>query len=43
MGAEDLFRQHGVSVVVLDDAECIRMMREFIAAHADLWNEDIGR
>ena len=43
MGAEDLFRQHGVNVVVLDDAECVQMMREFIAAHADLWNEDIGR
>ena len=42
-GAEDLFRQHGVGVVVLDDADCIRMMREFIAAHADLWNEDIGK
>jgi cytosine/creatinine deaminase len=43
MGAEDLFRQHEVNVVVLDDAECVQMMREFIAAHADLWNEDIGR
>ncbi|MGZ4836238.1 MAG: nucleoside deaminase [Terriglobales bacterium] len=43
MGAEDLFRQHGASIVVLDDTECIRLMREFIAAHADLWNEDIGR
>src|SRR5579863_2062617 len=42
-GAEELFRQHGVSVVVLDDAECIRMMRDFISAHADLWNEDIGK
>jgi cytosine deaminase len=42
-GAEDLFRQYGTSVVVLDDAECVRMMREFISAHADLWNEDIGR
>ena len=43
LGAEDLFRQHGTNVVVLDDAECIRMMGEFIRAHADLWNEDIGR
>lgn len=43
MGAEDLFRQNGVEVVVLDDAECIRMMREFIRDHADLWNEDIGK
>jgi creatinine deaminase len=41
-GAEDLFRQSGTSVVVLDDAECIGMMREFIRTHADLWNEDIG-
>jgi cytosine/creatinine deaminase len=43
MGAEDLFRQNGVEVVVLDDAECIRMMGEFIRDHADLWNEDIGK
>ena len=43
LGAEDLFRQHGARVVVLDDEECIRMMREFIGAHADLWNEDIGK
>ena len=42
-GAELLFFQHSVKVVVLDDADCIRMMREFIAAHADLWNEDIGK
>jgi creatinine deaminase len=43
MGAEDLFRQRGAEVVVLDDAECVRLMSEFIAAHADLWNEDIGK
>jgi len=43
MGAEDLFRQRGVNVVVLDDAECIQMMAEFIRTHADLWNEDIGK
>lgn len=41
-GAEDLFRQHDVRVVVLDDAECIQMMGDFIKMHADLWNEDIG-
>ena len=43
MGAEDLFRQHVVSVTVVDDADCIQMMRDFIAAHPDLWNEDIGK
>ena len=42
MGAEDLFRQRGVELVVLDDADCIQMMAEFIRAHAVLWNEDIG-
>lgn len=42
MGAEDLFRQHGVETVLLNDARCIQLMRDFVAAHADLWNEDIG-
>lgn len=43
LGAEDLFRQAGVSVTVLDDPECIALMRNFIAAHSDLWEEDIGK
>ena len=43
LGAEDLFRQRGVDVVVLNDAECVQMMDEFIRAHPDLWNEDIGK
>jgi cytosine deaminase len=42
-GAEDLFRQYGVDVMVLDDTACIRMMSEFIQTNADLWNEDIGK
>jgi len=42
MGAEDLFRERGVSLTVLDDARCIEMMRRFIAEKPDLWNEDIG-
>ena len=41
-GAEDLVRSSGVSLSVLNDRECIALMREFIAAHPDLWNEDIG-
>jgi len=43
LGAEDLFRQHAVTLVVLNDSDCIQMMREFIQARPDLWNEDIGR
>lgn len=41
-GAEELFREAGVELILLDDGECIALMREFIAAHPDLWNEDIG-
>ena len=29
-------------VVVADDADCVAMMTEFIAAEPQLWNEDIG-
>lgn len=42
MGAEDLLREHGVDVVVLDDEECVEMMTRFITEHPQLWNEDIG-
>jgi creatinine deaminase len=41
-GEEDWLRSRGVAVEVVDDAECIAMMREFIATHPELWNEDIG-
>lgn len=42
MGAEDWLRAQGVELVVLDDPECVALMREFIARHPSLWNEDIG-
>ena len=41
-GPEELFRQYGVTLTVLDNPVCIEMMREFIQHHPDLWNEDIG-
>jgi cytosine/creatinine deaminase len=41
-GGEDYLRSRGVEVVVLNDDECVAMMREFIAANPELWNEDIG-
>jgi creatinine deaminase len=43
MGAEDSLRAAGVEIEVLQDAECVRMMREFIEKNPELWNEDIGR
>jgi cytosine/creatinine deaminase len=42
MGEEDLLRSRGVQLEVVQDATCIRMMREFIQAHTKIWNEDIG-
>jgi cytosine deaminase len=41
-GEEDLLRSRGVSVEVLQDPACTRLMKAFIAAQPQLWNEDIG-
>jgi len=41
-GPEDYVRSRGVELVILDDAECIKLMEDFIAARPELWNEDIG-
>ena len=41
-GPEDYVRSRGVELVILNDAECIQLMREFIANSPELWNEDIG-
>lgn len=42
MGEEELLRARGVSVEVVQDETCIALMRDFIAARPELWNEDIG-
>jgi cytosine deaminase len=42
VGGHDWLAENGVEVVLLDDERCVTMMREFIAARPDLWNEDIG-
>lgn len=41
-GPEDYLRSRGVQLEILEDEECMKMMRDFIAAHPALWNEDIG-
>lgn len=43
IGEEDLLRSRGVSVEVVQDPSCRRLMTSFIDAHPELWNEDIGR
>jgi cytosine deaminase len=42
VGDEASLRQGGVRVEVVQSEECIRLMRDFIAAKPELWNEDIG-
>jgi len=41
-GPEQYLRSRGVHIEVIDDAECRRLMEDFIAASPGLWNEDIG-
>jgi creatinine deaminase len=41
-GGQEWLARHGVEIVVLGDPECVAMMKEFIAANPELWNEDIG-
>ena len=42
LGAEEYLRSQGIQVDVLQDPECVQLMREFINASPNLWNEDIG-
>ncbi|MDQ2659845.1 MAG: nucleoside deaminase [Verrucomicrobiota bacterium] len=42
LGAEETLCLHGVRLEVLQDDECIELMRDFISKNPELWNEDIG-
>lgn len=42
-GGHAWLAEHGVRVTLLDDAECVALMTDFIAASPELWFEDIGR
>jgi len=41
-GGLDWLRENGVEVINLDNAECRKMMQDYIAANPAIWNEDIG-
>jgi cytosine/creatinine deaminase len=41
-GPEDYLRSRGVDLQILNNFECIRLMRAFIETNPGLWNEDIG-
>ncbi len=41
-GGLDWLRENGVEVIDLDSSECRELLGRYIAAHPDVWNEDIG-
>jgi cytosine/creatinine deaminase len=41
-GNAEFLREHGVDVILLDDADCIALMQRFIQEHPELWDEDIA-
>ena len=41
-GPEEYLRSRGVHLTVINHQECIDLMRRFIEAHPEIWNEDIG-
>ena len=41
-GNPEFLRQHGVEVILVQDPDCIELMRRFIAERPELWNEDIA-
>lgn len=42
LGAEEYLLHNGVQLTVVQDEECIEIMRSFILEKPELWNEDIG-
>lgn len=41
-GGIDWLREHGVVVIDLRSDECIQLLGDYIAAHPDVWGEDVG-
>jgi cytosine deaminase len=41
-GGIDWLRENGVEVIDLDNPECRELLAGYIAAHREIWNEDIG-
>jgi cytosine deaminase len=41
-GGVDWLRANSVEVIDLDSQECRELLADYIAAHPEIWNEDIG-
>jgi cytosine deaminase len=42
-GGVDWLRELGVKVIDLNSEECVALLADYIRAHPDVWNEDIGQ
>ena len=42
LGEEEWLRSRGVDLEIVDSEECRELMRKFIVAKPEVWNEDIG-
>jgi cytosine deaminase len=41
-GPEEYLLARGVELDIVDNAECVQLMRDFVRGNPELWNEDIG-
>ncbi len=41
-GGIEWLRENGVEVMDLNSQECVQLLRDFITANPEIWNEDIG-
>jgi len=41
-GGIDWLRERGIEVIDLDSSECEQLLKSFITAHPQVWDEDIG-
>lgn len=41
-GPEDYVRSRGVTIEIVDNPECVKLMEEFMRSKPELWDEDIG-
>jgi cytosine deaminase len=41
-GGIEWLKENGVEVVDLNSVECIEMLKQYIEANPEIWNEDIG-
>ena len=42
-GPEKYLRARGVDLEIVDNAECVQLMSDFVRSNPELWNEDIGK